>query len=272
MNNTNQKTLKNFIQINGTGLFSKDEVNVSISNAKNKDGIVFVLNNQKIPAKIDNVSNVTRNTVLASGSESLCLVEHFLATCSLFGLNDIEVHTNKNELIFGDGSARHWCELFKESGLGNKIEPKYELKEPILLKDGDKVIAALPHDGFKVSYFMDWNHPALGKLYASWNRNENPEMILNARSFATKEENDFFGVTDRLLTLTKDGFNKKLHNPLEPVYHKILDIIGDLRLIGINPLEINMHVFGYKSGHALNVEMAKNLAGEDNYPRLQLLM
>lgn len=259
MSNINQKPLKNSIQINGTGLFSKDEVVVSISNIKDQDGIVFVLNDQKIPAKITNVSHTTRNIVLTNGNENLCLVEHFLATCSLCGINNIEVRTNKQELIFGDGSAIHWYELFKKSNLRSKIIPKYNLIKPLLLKNDDKVIAALPHDGFKASYFMDWDHPALGKLYAAWDINQDPMMLIKARSFATKEENDFFNATDRLLTLTTNGFNKKLYDPLEPVYHKILDIIGDLRLTGINPLAINMHVFGYKSGHALNIELTKKI-------------
>ena len=187
------------------------------------------------------------------------MVEHFLAACSLLGINDIEVRTNKNELVFGDGSAIHWQNALLDAKYNSLVEIKHNLKEVIFLKENNKVITAIPHKGFKVSYFMDWEHKALGKLWASWELSDGFEKILRARTFATKEENDFFGMSDTLLTLTEDGFNKKLHEPLEPVHHKILDIIGDLRLCGINPLEINMHVIGFRSGHALNVEMAKSL-------------
>ena len=250
------------IKINGKGLFSKEEVTVSISKGKVNSGIVFIVNNGTkgfISANVDNVSNAIRNTVLSNGTESICLIEHFLAACSLLGVDDIEVITNQNELIIGDGSAVHWEDEFLKTGPCSDIKEKYDLRETIFIKKDKKQIAAIPHKGFKVSYYMDWEHPALGKLFVSWELKDGQEKILRARTFATKEENDYFEVTDRLLTLDTNGFNKKLHEPLEPLYHKALDIIGDLRLSGINPVEINMHVIGFKSGHELNVEMAKKL-------------
>ncbi len=251
------------IKINGKGLFSKEEVTVSISKAKVNSGIVFAVNKGKkefISARVENVSNATRNTVLTNDTESICLIEHFLAACSLLGVDDVEVITDQNELIIGDGSAVHWQDALLETGLCSDVKEKYDLNETIFIKRDKKQIAAIPHDGFKVSYYMDWEHPALGKLFVSWEPRDGKDKILRARTFGTKEENDYFEVTDRLLTLDENDFNKKLHEPLEPLYHKILDIIGDLRLSGINPLEINMHVIGFKSGHELNVEMAKSLS------------
>ena len=257
------KTQNEISHLNGKGLFSKEEVNISIKKADKGTGIVFVVakdgKNEIIPAKVENVSNATRNTVLSNNKESVCLIEHFLSACSLLGVDDIEVHTNQNELIIGDGSAIHWQEAFLKARLSSEVKEKYDLKEPILLKKDTKQIAAIPHDGFKVSYYMDWDHPALGKLFASWEPKDGKDKILRARTFATKEENDYFGVSDRMLTLDKNGFSTQLHEPLEPLYHKILDIIGDLRLSGVNPLEINMHVIGFKSGHEINIELAKKL-------------
>ncbi|MBI2996002.1 MAG: UDP-3-O-acyl-N-acetylglucosamine deacetylase [Candidatus Melainabacteria bacterium] len=254
---THQTTQR--LQIHGNGLFSKDEVTVSINKAPANTGIVFILNGKEIPALVDNVTNSNRNIVLTKEEESICLVEHFLATCSLLGINDIKVTTNKNELIFNDGSAEHWQKAFLKLDFCNKVIEKYELKNSIFLKSQDKEIVAIPHSGFKVSYFMDWQHPLLGKKFVSWVPCDGVEILLKARTFATKEENDYFGMSESLLTLTEEGFNKKLNHPLEPLYHKILDMIGDLRLCGINPLEINMHVIGFKSGHELNVEMAKHV-------------
>src|SRR3989338_8788663 len=144
INKTNQEII-----LHGKGLFSKEEVTVSISKGEKKSGIVFVLNNEKIPANVQYVTNATRNTVLSSGSESICLVEHFLAACSLLGVDDIEVKTNKNELIFEDGSALHWQQAFLNSDCCSKASGKYELKETIFLKKDKKQIAAIPHDGFK---------------------------------------------------------------------------------------------------------------------------
>lgn len=248
------------IHLNGNGLFSKEEVIVSIKKGNVGSGIVFILNNEKIYASVENVSNATRNTVLSKNNESLCLIEHFLSTCSILDIDDIEVQTNRNELIMGDGSAIHWYKAFKDYDyIKSKPIPKIELKEPIFIKKGNKEIIAIPHDGFQVSYYMDFPHPALGKLWASYKNSEDPMKIIQARTFASKQENDYFGVSDKLLTLEENKFNKTLHEPLEPVHHKILDIIGDLRLCGINPLKINMHVIGFKTGHEMNVELAREL-------------
>jgi UDP-3-O-[3-hydroxymyristoyl] N-acetylglucosamine deacetylase len=253
---------ENKLLVNGNGLFSKEEVNVSIQKAKPGSGITFVLGNEKINANVKNVSNATRNTVLStSGGETICLIEHFLAACSLLNVDDIEVHTNKNELVMGDGSAIHWFEAFKKASLikDEKIIQTHNIKETILIKKDKKEIVAIPHNGFKVSYAMDHPHPALGKMWASFEATEDPMKILRARTFGTKQENDFFGVTDKLLTLLDGEFNKELHEPIEPAYHKVLDIIGDLRLCGINPLKINMHVIGFRSGHEMNVDLCRSL-------------
>lgn len=248
------------IHLNGNGLFSKEEVIVSIKKAKKGSGITFILNSEKIPALVQNVSNATRNTVLSKNNESICLIEHFLSTCSILNIDDIEVYTNKNELIIGDGSAIHWEKAFKEAGYVEDTPlTRVELKKPVFIKKGNKEIVAIPHDCFQASYYMDFPHPALGKLFASYKYTEDPKKILQARTFASKQENDYFGVSDLLLTLDENKFNKPLHEPLEPVHHKILDIIGDLRLCGLNPLSLNMHIIGFKSGHEMNVEMAKEL-------------
>lgn len=250
---------KNQIQINGKGLFSKEEVFVSLNKAESNTGIQFIVKNQKIPANVDYVSNTARNTVLSNNNENLCLIEHFLSACSVLGVDDIEVSTDFNELVFEDGSAAHWQNLFFENDLVRKVNNKYKLKEPILLKKEEKIISAIPHNGFKASYFMDYPNPALGMLFATWERGEDPLKLLRARTFAKKEENDFFGVSGRILSLTESGFDMDLYEENEPAMHKVLDIIGDLRLCGINPLEIDMHVISFKGGHDINVDMAKKL-------------
>ena len=264
MTATKWKIKNGALQIHGKGLFSKDEVTVLINKELKGPGIKFRLNNQIIPALVHNVSNSNRNTVLSSGSQDICLVEHFLAACSLNGLDELTVEVDKSELVFGDGSAMHWYEAFQEADSflaikGDFSKNRHALIETIFCKKGNKQIVAIPHKGFKVSYFMDWDHPSLGKLFASWKLGDDIKKLLRARSFATKEENDYFGASNRLLTLQEKSFNKSLHEPLEPLYHKILDIVGDLSLSGVNPLSINMHVIGFKSGHELNVELAKKL-------------
>ena len=256
MNNSFQNNLTT-IDLKGKGLFSKDEVNVSINSADNENDIVFVVNNEKISAHVKNIINTARNTVLGKNDQTICLVEHFLSCCSVLGINNIEVTTNKNELIFDDGSALHWYRALKE--FSQKIKLKYFLSDTLFIKKGDKIISCIPSDSFKVSYFMDYNNPLLKNLWVSWSAGDNIERLLRSRTFAKKEENEFFGVAGRILSMTEDGFDIPLYEPLEPPLHKILDIIGDLRLSGINPLEIAMHVISFKGGHDVNVELAKEI-------------
>lgn len=251
--------LSDAIELKGKGLLSKEDVEVSIFREKKETGIVFVVNDKEIFAKLENVSNTTRNTVLSQNGESICLVEHFLAACSLLDVDNIKIRTNGNELIFEDGSALHFKEPLMRLGFSLRHPQKYDLKEAVFVKSNDKAVIAIPHESFKASYFMDYPHEAIGKKWASWEIKDGVDRLLRARTFGQEEENKFFNAENRLLTLTKSGFNKELHEPLEPLYHKILDIIGDLRLIGVNPLKINMHVIGIKSGHTLNVELAKKL-------------
>lgn len=251
--------LSKTVEIKGKGLLSKDSVSVLVNRGQDEKGIIFVVNETEIPAKLENVSNAIRNTVLSNKGETICLVEHFLAACSLLGVNNIRVKTNKNELVFEDGSALHFKEPLESLGFSTPVFQKFDLKEVIFIKSEDKEILAIPHDGFKVSYLIDYPYDAIGRNWASWEIKDGIHKLLRARTFGLLEENSFFGVENSLLTLTKKGFNKKLHEPFEPLYHKILDIIGDLTLTGFNPLEINMHVIGIKSGHTLNIELAKKL-------------
>ena len=106
---------------------------------------------------------------------------------------------------------------------------------------------------------MDWQHPAIGKRWCSWTADQSPSDIATARTFGWQKDHQLLGVTDEVVSLKADGFSKPLHFEDEPVRHKLLDLLGDLTLSGINPMAIQAQFISIKGGHELDVELVKRL-------------
>lgn len=222
---------------------------------------------EPVLADVSNVSSTQRNTVLSNGKDCICLTEHFLAACALAGINDIDVYLDQEELPFADGSATLWMKLFQEKGLVKEgvCHSSVNLKEDIYIEDPNnslKFIKAIPVDGdFSATYQMDWNHPKIGKKSYTWALNHDlRESISQARTFSTEAENQMLGLSGWIIGITEDDFTMPLHFPDEPVRHKVLDLIGDLYLSGVNPLDFKMQVISNQGGHFLNSLLAKELA------------
>jgi len=249
------------ITFESKGLTSKQNIKVEINFAKPGHGIVFQLPGEvNIPANADSVVNTLRNVVLGQGSNRLCIVEHFLCATSLYGLNDLLVKVDGPEMPLGDGSAKIWFDLFEANGLiPQSTDATIELKEPITCAKGDRMLLAIPDQSFSVTYLMDWNHPKIGKRWQTWNPSMPAAEIFNARTFGSLKEHEMLGLSDDVVSLTPDGDTKPLHFEDEPVRHKLLDLVGDLALCGINPLAIRARFISIKAGHELDVVMAKKL-------------
>jgi UDP-3-O-[3-hydroxymyristoyl] N-acetylglucosamine deacetylase len=210
-----------------------------------------------IPARAEFVVNTLRNVVLGKDGVRLCFVEHILAACALWGVDDLIIEVAGPEIPLADGSASMWIELFEKSGLSRKIpDAWFALKEPLSVSDGDRQIIALPSDSFSMSYLMDWPHPKIGKRWSRWSRQDKISEIAQARTFGSESEHQMLGVEDDFVSLTKDGFSKPLRYEDEPIRHKLLDLFGDLSLSGINPLAMKVQFISTKGGHTLDIAMA----------------
>jgi UDP-3-O-[3-hydroxymyristoyl] N-acetylglucosamine deacetylase len=249
------------------GLTSKSPIKVSVFQAAPGSGITFEIpatpgdtSFVRIPAHADYVVNTLRNVVLGEGPARLCIVEHFLAAASLWGVTDLLVRVNGPEMPIGDGSAKIWLDLFGQSGIP-KVDatPKYELLEAFSVHKGDREILAMPADQFSISYMMDWDHPRIGKRWATWQLGQNIAEIGRARTFGSLREHEMLGLQNDVVSLTPEGFSMPLHFDDEPVHHKLLDLLGDLALVGVNPLSLKIRFFSIKGGHELDVELAKKL-------------
>lgn len=261
------KEAETLATFSGRGLTSKQAIQVDIKAAPSGSGITFHVLSTKtnsyveIKATADNVVNTLRNVVLGKDGTRLCIVEHFLAAATLWGVEDLSVTVAGLEMPLGDGSAALWTDLFEKAGIErNTPQSTVDLKEPIILTMGDRTLMALPDSKFSVHYMMDWNHPKIGKRWQSWDVTQNPSEITMARTFGMLKDHQMLGLENDVISLTADGFTMPLHWDDEPVRHKLLDLVGDLALCGINPLKIKAKFISIKGGHEIDVEMAKRLA------------
>jgi UDP-3-O-[3-hydroxymyristoyl] N-acetylglucosamine deacetylase len=254
----------------GAGTSSRRPVEVVVFKARPGSGISFLVaapeqdgnNSEKIAvaAHVDSVVNTLRNVVLGKGRARVCFVEHILAAAALWGADDLVIEVNGPEIPLGDGSASFWLKLFEDSGLERKI-PKaaFAINEACVEAKGDRQVIALPSQNFSIAYMIDWQHPAIGKRWCTWTGQDPVEEIADARTFSSQSEQQMLGQNDDFVSLTKDGFSKPLRYEDEPVRHKLLDLLGDLTLFGVNPLAIKGQFISIKGGHELDVQLVRSL-------------
>jgi UDP-3-O-[3-hydroxymyristoyl] N-acetylglucosamine deacetylase len=161
----------------------------------------------------------------------------------------------------GDGSANFWIELLRKAIPPNTQHLQgVEVREPITLTKNDRTLLMVPDVSFSVTYLMDLNHPQIGKRWQTWNLSMPVTEISDARTFGSLKEHEMLGLVDDVVSFTPDGFTQKLRFEDEPVRHKLLDLIGDLALVGINPLRLNARFISIKAGHEMDVQLATKLA------------
>ncbi len=257
------------VEYKGRGSTSKKDITVIIEGGAPGSGIVFSILDARpeskgafvtVPARVENVVNTMRNVVLGKDSVRLCIVEHVLCAVAIWGLEDVLITVDGPELPLGDGSANIFIDLFKAAGIERRV-PKadIELNETVSVASGDRMIIAVPDSKFSITYLMDWDHPKIGRKWQTFDASKAPEEITTARTFASLKEHQLLGLADDSVSLTEDGFTKPLHFEDEPVRHKLLDLLGDLTLIGVNPMRVKAKFISIKGGHELDVQLARKL-------------
>ena len=276
-----RKTIRNTIGISGIGLHKGKEIKLTLkpSGNDNERGIIFKRidvsgKNNVIKVDYRNLFDLERGTNIRNEDDvKVHTIEHFLSSLSITGITDILVEISGNELPILDGSSAGFVEKLLEAGiveLDEKIEPVV-IMEPVIFSDekAGKYVMALPYDGFKISYTIDFNHSFLKSQYYELEVNlENyMENIAKCRTFAFDYEIDFLkknnlalgGSLENAVVIGADG-------PLNPeglrysdefVRHKILDIIGDLYVLGT---PVKAHIIAIKAGHYVNSRLTEIIA------------
>jgi UDP-3-O-[3-hydroxymyristoyl] N-acetylglucosamine deacetylase / 3-hydroxyacyl-[acyl-carrier-protein] dehydratase len=270
-----QKTIASDVSISGIGLHTGQNVTIAFKPALADTGIRFVRTdipgNPVIEVKAENASleDSLYLTALGKGDLQIQTVEHVLAACHGLGIDNIILELNSSEPPIGDGSAILFVNAIREKGIVTLDQPKkyIEVKEPIWLFKNGLELAIIPSSSFEVTYKIDYNHPAVGIRSASFLVTEDvfARKIAPARTFCFYKDVEKLrtegkikgGSLDNAIVIGEEGFmNDELRFQDEIVRHKILDVIGDLALLG-SP--VKGHIIAVRSGHAFNIRFVQKI-------------
>lgn len=269
-------TLKAEFELSGIGLHSGEQTRVRVLPAAVGEGRYFVRTDLPgapiIPAKIEAVCQTALSTELVGAADAqIRTVEHLLAALAGMGADNARIEVDGPEVPLMDGSALVWVEAIARVGLVAQelVQPPATNRQlspianPVWVRHGDAFVAALPAAETRFSYGIDFDEPAIGNQWYSWS----PEVesfvsaIAPARTFGLARQVDQLrqaglikgGSLDNALVCDRSGWlNPPLRFANEPVRHKILDLVGDLSLLGTWP---KAHYVAYKASHNLHVQL-----------------
>ncbi len=275
-----QRTLKNVIRATGVGLHTGKKIYLTLRPAAVDTGIVFRRTDLDTPVDIrasaENVGDTTLSTTLVSGDVRISTVEHLLSAFAGLGIDNAWVDLSAAEVPIMDGSAGPFVFLIQSAGIEEQDAPKHfiRIKQPVVVEDNEKWARFDPFEGFKVSFAIDFDHPAFRnhtkQATIDFSTTSFVKEISRARTFGflrdyerLREMNLVLGgnlnnavVVDEYRVLNEDG----LRYEDEFVKHKVLDAIGDLYLLGHSLIGA---FSGYKSGHALNNRLLRALLANE---------
>ncbi|MCU0546102.1 MAG: UDP-3-O-acyl-N-acetylglucosamine deacetylase [Oscillatoriaceae cyanobacterium Prado104] len=269
-------TLKSDFELSGIGLHGGEKTRVRVLPAAVGEGRYFVRTDLPgtpvIPAKIEAVCQTALSTELVgAGGSKIRTVEHLLAALAGMGADNARIEVDGPEVPLLDGSALVWTDAIARAGLVPQTPPhpaqNPAVENPVWVRRGDAFVAALPSEELRFSYGIDFAEPAIGNQWYSWSPEAESfaSAIAPARTFGLARQIDQLrqaglikgGSLDNALVCDRSGWlNPPLRFDNEPVRHKILDLAGDLSLLGTWP---RAHYLAYKASHNLHVELAKAL-------------
>jgi len=269
-----QQTIGQTFTCSGVGLHSGQEAMVTLKPASAGAGRYFIRTDRPeqptIPAKVEAASRTEMSTELAMGEVSVRTVEHLLSALAAEGIDNVKIEINGPEVPLFDGSALLWIEQLQQAGRVScqvSASSPLKLQSPVWVQEKDAIAAAFPSDTVCLSYGIDFPVAAIGQQWYSWypEREAYYHAIAPARTFVLAEQVASLrqaglikgGSLDNALVCNEQGWlNPPLRFANEPVRHKILDLVGDLSLLGRLP---QAHIFAYKASHRLHVRLAQRL-------------
>ena len=272
-----QRTIAKDVFMNGQGIHTGEPVSVRILPAPVNAGIVFVRTDlphrPTIPvtsAQVVDVEKSVRRTTLSKDGIEIQTVEHFMASLWGAGIDNAYVEVSNVEMPGLEGSAVQFLQQMKAVGTTEQSAPRRHvtLREPVFVEDGESSIVLFPNKALRISYMLSYAHPLLKSQFVSFTENGVASFerdIAPARTFCLQEEAEQLRAAgfgkganfENTLVLGAEGvMNNTLRFDDEFARHKILDLLGDLYLLGA---PLHAHVIAVKSGHPLNVKLLKKL-------------
>lgn len=259
-----QRTIKRPASLEGTGLHSGKACRVSVRPAPPNSGVVFVAGGVRIPAAPESVVDSNFATTIGGNGTRIQTVEHVLAAAAGLGIDNLYVEVEGGEVPAADGSARPFVTLLIGAGRAQQGAPRRPIAVPypIRVGSGGRFLHVVPAAVFQISYTLDHDHPAISTqvLCGSPTERSFVDELAPARTYGFLKDVGLMrkhglargGSLDNAVVVGKQGVINGLRFPDEFVRHKVLDLIGDLALLG-RPLAA--HVVGRNAGHALNLEL-----------------
>lgn len=268
-----QKTINKEISHTGVGLHMGNKTTVTFKPAVSGSGIKFVRldlpGKPEIPAHISSAVDAPRRTTLKNEAVEIHTVEHILAALAGLGLDNLTIEVNANEVPEIDGSALPFVKMLTKSGLVQQDKPRLyaQLTEPVFVSEGESYLAAFPAEEFRISCTIDYNHAYLKVQFASFPITQDifEKEIAGARTFCLEHEAKALQAQglgrganfENTIVIGEKGVVKgKLRFADEFVRHKILDLVGDLSLLG-RPLKAQ--IIANRPGHSLNIKLVRAL-------------
>lgn len=270
-----QRTLKKPVSFSGIGIHTGKEVSITFHPAKENSGVSFcrtdLPNRPVIPASVDYVCDTNRSTTIGTREVAIHTIEHVLAAVKAFNIDNLSIEIKGIEPPVGNGSSDVFVEMIEQAEVLEQTESKpiVKIQEPIHWSQGDIYMTALPYDGYRISYTLNYPHSSLLKAQfhsLDVNSTNFKNEIASCRTFALYKEITYLldrglikgaSLDNAVIIHEEVAFSKGgLFFPDEMVRHKILDMIGDLSLVGV---EFEAHIIALRAGHASNCAFAKEL-------------
>lgn len=267
-----QLTIESAVSVEGVGLHSGRPSRVTMRQAAADAGVVFSTGGALIPATLDHVVDSRFATTVGVDGTRVQTVEHLMAAAAALGIDNLLVEVEGEEIPALDGSARPFVELLYTAGKARLAVPRRPLviTKPIHVGDGARWLRLLPADTFRISYTLDVEHPVVGTQAVSFACSEQVfvEELAPARTYGFLQDVGTMrksglargGSLDNAVVVgRKSVLNGSLRYPDEFVRHKILDLIGDLGLLGRPTVG---HVVARNAGHSLNHQLLHAIVQE----------
>jgi UDP-3-O-[3-hydroxymyristoyl] N-acetylglucosamine deacetylase len=260
-----QHTIKRPVTLEGVGLHSGKRARVTMSPAPEDTGIVFRAGADRIAAAPESVVNSHYATTIGKNGTRVQTVEHLMAAAAGLGIDNLEVEVDGPEIPAMDGSAKPFVALLAAAGRNQQSARRRPLTLPYPIRVGNdgRWIHVFPSTTLRISYTLDVDHPAIGTQVMSWTpaaERSFVDDVAPARTYGFLRDLGIMrknglargGSLDNAVVLANRGPLNGLRYRDEFVRHKILDLIGDLALLG---RPILAHVVARNGGHTLNVEL-----------------
>ncbi len=272
-----QRTLKNAIHATGVGLHTGKKAHLTLRPAALDTGIIFRRIDldpiAHIPACIDNVGDTTLSTTLCKDNASISTVEHLLSALAGFGVDNAYVDLSAEEVPIMDGSAAPFVFLIQSAGVKEQqgLKRFIRIKRPLRVEQGNKWALFEPFDGFKIGFTIHFEHPAFKaqdcRAEIDFSTTSFVKEVSRARTFGFMKDIAYLrenhlalgGSLDNAVVVDDDRVLNEggLRYRDECVKHKILDVIGDLYLLGHGVIGSFQ---GHKSGHGMNNQLLRKLS------------